>query len=263
MNVVITGDVERPGQRENIAALYARIAPLVAEAFGTFPRCELGREPLPFWTWARRYYELRPFPVSADLVIGFELPFYIRYRPGRWVDVRRHVCRYPGEFYRIESSLDLEELERFNELLLYPVREDRDRWGGLLALQVHNDASLLLADGRFLGPWDFRDELEAWRATFETPDDPIEVLPHPLEPSSPWEPYLRGLLPRAVWTAPGIYPHLRRARSLCAISSSVLAEAKYFGVPEVRSLCGAIPPVGPALNLDRPEIWRTIAEACL
>lgn len=259
MDLVISGDVFRPGQEINILKLYARINDSVREAFGLTPRLDLGPGPLPFEAWAKGD---NPYPVTADLVIGFELPWERQDLDSWWIDVRRHPIRFVGEYYSLVSNIPgldeiikpfempvhkEDEFPKFSTLKELPVT-------GAFALQVHNDASLLCtAYDAFLAPWYYEEEILGWAASC----DSIRICPHPQEPVSPWIPYLEYLLPEAVVREPGIYGHLRYCQKMIGISSSSCIEAPYFNCQPTTLF--AVPTHGVPINLDDKIMWWQIA----
>jgi hypothetical protein len=256
MRPVITGDVNRPGQHINILALYARINDAVRCSFEITPRLELGT-PLEFNDWVAAF-EAGTFPVDGDVLIGFELPPCAKI-DRNWIDIRRHPIRFADEFYSITSNIDAVSRAAWGYQRTIPrprALAVKSAHILILTLQVHNDASLLRG-GRFLRPWDVIVPLREWANVTQR----VEIVPHPLEPVSPWFDYLLDSLPNAVVVEPGAYPAMARSWQMLTVSSSTGVEAPHFDC--AAHFLWREPEHGPPVNIDNFDMWKAIARACV
>lgn len=264
MRCVITGDVLRPGQDQNILRLYAYVAPFVADAFGEWPELRIG-EPIDHQEWIRTY-ESGPYPVTTDdLVIGFELPPCAKRSLPRWVDVRVHPLRFLGvrghagwDLFGIRSNIAGIEEAAARVAVNVPrpnfkaVRALRD--AAVFTCQVHNDASMI-RDGRLLTPADVWPQLIRWASRFGR----VVVCPHPAEPEGPWPTILLRDLPHAQRAEVSTYQALASVEEMCTVSSSTGIEAPYFGCRP--TFLYRPPDAPPPIRLATPELWREIAAA--
>ncbi len=105
---------------------------------------------------------------------------------------------------------------------------------GVLCLQVPRDRSRI-AGGKFASIADYEVELKAWASRFET----VVIKPHPLGQDSE-EVWMATALPNAISFDGNIYDLLASYKgSVCALSSSVLEECRYFSW-EADPLIGSI-----------------------
>ena len=264
MRCVITGDVQRPGQQDNILRLYAVLGSLLAEAFGTWPELQAG-EPLEHEAWMQAY-EAGPYPVMTDdLVIGFELPPCARRTLPRWIDLRVHPVRFldfrgPTAWNLFGLRSNVPGVEEAAARFAVEVRRPKFdpvpglRGAGVFTCQVQHDASLL-RDGRFIAPADVWPALVEWAARFPR----VLVCPHPAEPEGPWPKTLLRDLPHAVAAPVPTYQALASVDAMCTVSSSTGVEAYYFNC-EPTFLYRA-PDAPPPVRLETPGLWHDIAAA--
>lgn len=250
MDIVISGDTARPGQKRNILRLHGRIHEIVGRAFGVTPRLD-ARTARDYEAWVSSYENERP--AKGDLLIGFELP---PNQLGSWVDIRLHPIRFlADDLFSVTSSIPgvAEVVNQHRVEISYQCAKEPREWDvGAFALQVHNDAALLRG-GRFASPADALPRLADWAEGLSR----VEIVPHPMEPDSPWMNEVMDI-PGAVRVEPGAYPVLARVGQVAVWSSSVGVEAPYFHCQP--TFIGWEPRCSPPVRLT-DELWSCIAEA--
>ena len=165
---------------------------------------------------------------GCDIVVGFELPMNAIYqferRGIRYIDVCDHPIRYGEQLYGLAGSFDF---SRFKRSIREPEFEPADEQTPFVLIvgQVPFDRSLI-HNRKLVKPEDFLPQIEAVKQS------PVRVLfrPHPCG-NGHGEELMRSLGIEVTHTP--TYNLL--ASPMCGhvygISSSVLYEARMFGVP--------------------------------
>jgi hypothetical protein len=249
--VTITGDVNRPGQHQNIRGLYRRLFPVLYDV-GVLSQVRHG-SPLSHDEWMRGY-ETGEFPEIAGIVIGFELPPCAKRRFSRWIDVRRHPIRFTGEYYSITSNAEgvAEVVARSAVEVGRPTVDEslRDN-SGVLCLQVPSDASLILGT-RFAQWSDIRDRVLEWARDL----DYVSIAPHPLARVTTWLEEALLDIPHSGESRFDTYTMLARCRKMATACSSTGVEAPYFGCEPTFLLYE--PVYSPPVLLNDHALWRGI-----
>lgn len=252
---VAPGRFSGPGEIER---LLDPIRPAVAAAFRVEDWLP---PPMPWLQWLewRDLAEPGEFAHPGHVLIGYDLPPALRRPPVRWVDLGQHPCRFAGQWWSVVDSagpLDAWALDEagLNDLVapLPPqARREEDLGGGVFAAQVSFDGALMYR-GRPIRPADVIEGLRAFAHRF----DRLVVAPHPLEPEGPWVAAALDL-PRAELAAEPTYDLLRRVREVCTVTSSVGAEAPYFGC-RTTYLSAPRPYGAPLRTLADPRLWELV-----
>lgn len=192
--------------------------------------------------------------LAVGIVVGFELPPVVKSalseRGIRWIDLSPSNLRFlddqaflcetnePGLHLKL-SRLAIPENKIWaaaaSRCLASKMPKVRDPSGGreipptanvgLLCLQVINDRSRI-SDARFIALEEYSQKIQAWARKL----DVVFLKPHPLEQRKNEVEFVQSILRRSIVVDGSVYDLMTTYRgSLCALSSSVLDECRFFG----------------------------------
>lgn len=194
--------------------------------------------------------------VPEGCIVGFDLPACVT-RGGWSVNIAEHPCHFAGDWWSIRDTtgpLDTDALAGALDLVAELPAQERaweETGAGAFAAQVSFDQALM-RNGRSIRPEDVMEGLRAFAHRFET----LFVAPSPREPVGPWVEAALSIHNAALSPWP-TYDLLRRVRHVCTVTSSVGAEAPYFGV-ETFWLARPAEHGAPVRRLDDPRLWDVL-----
>lgn len=254
--IVLAVDVRRPGQEVNLDLLLRLLARPLNEA-GHSVRA-LPCTPLAKEEWIEAFDDHQSWRAEIDgdeLVVGFEMPPVAQRRYGdRLVDLRRHPLRFTGS-WQIKAATPVQSvLAPFLQPVIPRPTARPVRRNALFACQVRDDSALQASNG-LLVPEMLEMRLQGEFQQY----DRVFVRPHPEDMDSPWVEAAMSQ-PNAELQAGGnAYAAVESAERVIALSSSLLAEAPYFGAqatplyraPDTRNRIALE-------TLLKPEFWQKV-----
>jgi hypothetical protein len=219
MKILVTGDIYRAGQTTNIERLASMLSVQAETMTGTG---------LPFMDWLDRQ-QWGPYPFRGyDLVVGFELPVWVRDQAYPWIDVRRHPLRFDSrDLWSVMSNRDaIGVVVEAHGVTVEPRSLPREPATGEAAFMCQTVCDVAMLDGtRVIRPDDVLPAVIEFARRFRV----LHVVPHPAEKSTVWPDAVRRAVPNAALAWAGAYDVMHWTDEILTISSSTGVEAPYFG----------------------------------
>ena len=260
--IVFTVDGRRPGQHVNLAAFADRLVGPMQRAGHTVR--VTAQEPFTKEEWLDRFDDHQSWALPGgvaddEIVAGFELPPVALRRYGdRAINLRWHPLRFTG-CMQIQNQALQSVLAKWLMPVIPRPKVTPARGNALFACQVRDDVAVYnLNSARPFAAADFQLALQQAFARYER----VFVRPHPQDPDSPWVAHLMDTFANAELVAGGSpYAAMESAERVISVSSSMLAEAPYFGAEALPLVPGMLPDTRNRISLATltdPAFWAEV-----
>ena len=252
------GDIYRPGQEENVFNLCKIFSPTLKEIgveyqvyISTHNTGETNPESFSYWekSLVRNNFnsELSNLDLKNFIVIGFEASevdlAYLNKIGVEWLDFSIHPLRFLDDLYlSVKTSMNLDLSKHFagkgfidmcvNVLLQrYPDLIDGIKSDALCIFGQRQDDKSVFIDNKFKKLEDYLQKIDKISKNF----DNIFYKPHPYNDDKNADLIIKQRYKAEIIDDQDIYRLFmsKRIKAACAISSSVLHEATYFGIESI------------------------------
>ena len=285
--VLFLGDLYRPGQKENIIRTCNSFSPVLKEIGIDYEihaskhnEQVTNRETFAFWEQSLVgngfKSELSALDLSGYLIIGFEISNidknYLNKQGYDWISLSIHPLRFMDDLYfSLETSMniDLARNSVSNGFIDMSVKALRQRYNpnfkkqetrkSLCILGQRQDDKSVFINNTFKKLQDYTEKLDFLVNDF----DEVLYKPHPYNDDQLADEYIQERYHTKRLNEDDIYKvfSLKEISSFCAISSSLLYEAKSFGLESIfldNSPLKYSQPVSYRLLVEDKAFWSKI-----